>query len=63
MSDLAHVMSVEVQLTARQYDRILQLVQMMGLDPDNDFRRIAQQVICDSLDLRLDSYVAQMGGI
>lgn len=53
--------TVSVQLTAQQYDRILQLVMLMGLDPDADFARVAQQVICDSLDMRIDSRIEAEG--
>lgn len=58
---LAPLFTVSVQLSAQQYDRILQLVMMMGLDPDKDFARVAQQVICDSLDLRIDSQIEAEG--
>lgn len=47
--------TVSVQLTAQQYDRILELVMLMGLDPDKDFAEVANRVICDSLDLRIES--------
>lgn len=57
------IFTVSVQLTALQYDRILQLVMMMGLDPDKDFNRIAQQVICESLDLRIESNLAELGAL
>lgn len=58
---LAPLFTVSVQLSAQQYDRILQLVMLMGLDPDKDFARVAQQVICDSLDLRIDSQIEAEG--
>lgn len=61
MTNLSHVMSVDYQLTAEQYDRILRLTLLMGLDPDKDFARVAQQVICDSLDLRIDSQIEAEG--
>ena len=62
-SGLSPIFAVNVQLTALQYDRILQLVIMMGLDPDKDFNRIAQQVICESLDLRIENNLAELGAL
>ena len=61
MTGLSHVMSVEYQLTAEQYDRILQLTLLMGLDPDKDLKDVAQQVIRESLDLRIESCLAEYG--
>ncbi len=55
------IFTVSVQLSAQQYDRILQLVMMMGLDPDEDFSMVAQHVICDSLDLRINSRIEAEG--
>lgn len=55
------IFTVSVRLSAQQYDRILQLVLLMGLDPDADFARVAQQVICESLDLRIDSTIEAEG--
>lgn len=62
MSDLAHCYTVEVPLTAAQYDRILELVWLLELDPDRDFVDVARRVILDSLDRRLESALYASGG-
>ena len=51
-------MTVPVPLTIEQHDRILQLVYLMDLDPDEDFEMVAQSVICDSLDRRIEAATA-----
>ncbi len=61
MPDLSHVMSVDYQLTAEQYDRILRLTLLMGLDPDRDLKEVAQRVIRESLDLRIENCLAEYG--
>ena len=48
-------LTVPVTLTPEQYDRIHQLVELMDLDPDEDFVMVAQSVICDSLDRRIEA--------
>jgi len=62
MPSLNPMFSVTVQLTAEQYDRILALVWLLELDPDKDFTAVAQQVICDSLDRRLEAAILTHGG-
>lgn len=59
--ELSPLFAVTVQLTAEQYDRILELVMLMGLDPDKDFTMVAQHVICDSLDLRIANRISAEG--
>lgn len=54
-------LTVPVTLTPEQYDRIHQLVELMDLDPDEDFAMVAQSVICDSLDRRIEAAVALQG--
>lgn len=55
-------MPVTVTLTTEQHDRILQLIYMMDLDPDEDFQMVAQSVICDSLDRRIEAATALQAG-
>lgn len=62
MSDLNHCYTVDVQLTAQQHDKILELCWLMDLDPDQHFAELARRVILDSLDRRLESALHASGG-
>lgn len=62
MGGLSHCYTVDVPLTAYQHDRILELVWLLGLDPDRDFSAVARRVITESLDRRLDAAIQARGG-
>lgn len=61
MGKLDPMFTVSVRLTAEQHNRILELVYLMDLDPDEDFEMVAQGVIMDSLDRRIESSLAAQG--
>lgn len=48
---------VPVLLTDEQYARIMELACLMELDPEKEFITLAQRVVCDSLDRRIEAAI------
>ena len=61
MGNLQMMHFVPVQLTDEQYARIVELIYLMDLDPEKDFIHVAQRVVCDSLDRRIEAAICAQG--